>query len=222
MNQHCFLFTFILVILFVITTPKCLTVNQGNHRAVKIPFEGFRNTADYSIKALFQPNTSKYLFPSSDVNGPRCQTGWNKLYGASRCGYFNHHHNDSDRFVWRRPTSCIKFQNGRVVGEIENCPLKDKIEIAAYAYDQKRKPFQNADLLKPFKYLLDVNKFYSFRIVDENEKTRYLLSDEGGKLIESHVILHTKCSAYERGFYLGIYFGGFCPAPQAVTICYQF
>ena len=27
---------------------------------------------------------------------------YNKLWGKSRCGYANGHHQDSDRFVWRR------------------------------------------------------------------------------------------------------------------------
>jgi hypothetical protein len=60
--------------------------------------------------------------------------GWNKLYGSSRCGFLTHHHTESDRFVWRRPPSCIIFENGRVIGERNNCTLQNKIEIAAYAY----------------------------------------------------------------------------------------
>eukprot|EP01080_Neovahlkampfia_damariscottae_P009742 gene9742-2069_t len=217
-----FIFLSAMLLLSVSCAENCFTVKQGNHRVVKIPFEGFRNSAEMPFKALFKENVPKYLFPNSEPNGQRCQTGWNKLYGASRCGYLNHHHNDSDRFVWRRHPSCIKFQNGRVVGEIEDCEFKNKVQIAAYAYDQKRKPFQNPDLLKPFKYLLDVNKYYGFNIIDENDKSRYLLFDENNRLVESHTILHTKCSAPQRGFYLGIYFGGFCPAPQDVSICYKF
>jgi len=203
------------------STEKCLTVKQGNHRAIKIPFEGFRNSAEIPFKALFKPNVPKYLFPNTEPSGQRCQTGWNKLYGASRCGYLNHHHKDSDRFVWRRHPNCIKFQNGRVIGEVENCEFANKVQIASYAYDKERKPFQNPDLLKPFKYLLDVNKYYGFKIIDEIERTRYLLFDENDKLLESHTILHTKCSSPFTGYYLGIYFGGFCPAPQDITICYK-
>ena len=150
---------FATLITFCCSIETCWTVKKGWHHAFKNPFDGFRNAAEIPFSAKFFPNCAEYLFPPTEPSGSRCQSGWNKLYGASRCGYLNHHHRDSDRFVWRRHPSCIKFQNGRVIGEVENCQYKDKIQVAAYAYDKNRKPFQNPDLLTPFKYLLDVNNY---------------------------------------------------------------
>jgi hypothetical protein len=55
-----------------------------------------------------QNDTSTYLFGPDEVEGARCQSSWNKLWGGGRCGYLNFHHYDSDRFVWRRHVrSCI-------------------------------------------------------------------------------------------------------------------
>lgn len=213
-----------LIIIFSISliySQICYDVEQGNHRSIKFPFEGFRNNFNISFSSLFKENTAKYLFPVTEENGRRCQSGWNKLYGASRCGYTNHHHSDSDRFVWRRHQNCIKYNGSRVIGEIENCEFKNKIEIAAYSYDKSRKPFENPDLLKPFKYLLNINQLYSFKIIDENIKTRFLILD-GSRILEEQSVNHSKCDFNFRGYYLGIYFGGFCPAPQKITICYKF
>ena len=86
-------------------------------------------------KVTLHNDTSNYL-----LLGPtRCQSSWNKLWGQARCGYTNYHHNDSDRFVWRRDWSCIQLNaNGTdVIGEVPHCQYRDQIEIAAYAYDNK-------------------------------------------------------------------------------------
>jgi hypothetical protein len=107
------------------------------------------------------------------------------------------------------------------VGEIENCPTKGKVEVAAYAYDKERKPFQNPDLLKPFKFLLDTEKYYSFKIVDERTRTLFYLYEENGTLIESQSVNHSECPSPFTGYFLSIYFGGFCPAPQDISICYK-
>lgn len=207
--------------IFTLAISQCYDVNAGNHRALRFPFEGLRNTTIIEWKSIFKLNSANYLFPESEVNGHRCQTGWNKLYGASRCGFMTHHHSESDRFVWRRPVSCIRFSNGRVIGFDENCPWKNKIEVAAYSYDQKRPPYVNPDLLKPFKTLLDIEKVYSYKIIDDNHQTRFFLSLDGN-LLEEQTVKHTQCSTFYRGYYTGLYFGGFCPAPQQVSICYQF
>jgi hypothetical protein len=67
-----FLFLFVNIIL----TENCLTVLKGNHRAIKIPFEGFRNNNTINFKSKFRENSSKYLFPKTEVSGQRCQTGF--------------------------------------------------------------------------------------------------------------------------------------------------
>jgi hypothetical protein len=208
--------------IFVSILSQCLDVNAGSHYPSKFPFDGFRNTTVIAWKTTFQPSAAQYLFPQSEPQGARCQPSWNKLYGGTRCGFTNHIHHDSDRIVWRRAVTCIRFENGRVVGEIENCKDKDMIEVAAYGYDKQRRPYEHPDLLKAFKTLCRIGVEYSFMIRDENTQTRYLLMNATGGLLEEQVILHTKCDVFYRGVYSGLYFGGVCPAPQKVTICYKF
>lgn len=43
----------------------------------------------------------------------------------------------------------------------------------------------------------------------------------GKQIIETHTIQHTFCEEWKDGYLLGLYFGGVCPAPQEVGICYQ-
>lgn len=102
-----------------------------------------------------------------------------------------------------------------------NCPFKNKIEIAAYSYDKGRKPFENPDLLKIFKTLLDVEKEYFLKLEYFLERTEFTLMDKDKVNLEKVIILHTKCEYYKRGIVLGLYFGGQCPAPQDVTVCYE-
>lgn len=118
---------------------------------------------------------------------------------------------------------CIRFNGSRVIGEDPNCPLKNKIEIAAYSYDKGRKPFENpGTLLKIFKTLLDVEKPYILKLEYFVDKTDfYLLNGMDQRVLEHVVIDHSKCEYYNRGAVLGLYFGGQCPAPQAVTVCYS-
>lgn len=117
---------------------------------------------------------------------------------------------------------CIRFDGTRVIGEDPNCPLKNKIQIAAYSYDQGRKPFEHqGELLKIFKTLVDVEQEYIYRLEYFENKTDFYLMTKDKKLLEHVVIQHTKCSGYKNGYVLGLYFGGQCPAPQSVTACYS-
>jgi hypothetical protein len=44
---------------------------------------------------------------------------------------------------------------------------------------------------------------------------------QGKKLLETQTIQHTFCDSYLDGYDLWLYFGGQCPAPQEVSICYD-
>ncbi|CAF4752884.1 unnamed protein product, partial [Rotaria magnacalcarata] len=78
-----------------------------------------------------------------------------------RCGYLTSNHKDSDRFVFRRVGSCLRYEAGHVVGENDNCAEANLIEIAAYAYDNSLKPFENqGTLLKEFSTRLQVDSWY--------------------------------------------------------------
>ena len=134
--------------------------------------------------------------------GTDCQTDWNKLWGKSRCG--NHHHQDSDRFVWRAASD-------------------GSIQLAAYAYDQSRKPFQHeGTLLQTFVTTIQPDQIVGSKMEWYLNRTEYSLHDDSGSLLEVITIEHeNECSNFERGYELGLYFGGNCRAPDRVSVCFQ-
>lgn len=213
-------------ILLTITNPayagECRTVKQGAHYTSLIPFHGFKSEKVISTRVQFTNSSAQYLFPSTDPKGHLCTSSWNKLWGACRCGYFTSNHKDSDRFVFRRVGNCLRYQSGYVVGENENCPQADLVEIAAYAYDDGRKPFENqGELLKEFSTLLKVDVWYKVTLIFDATKTTYQLFDNDDQLLETKEIVHRECSSFQLGMMQDLYFGGQCPAPQAVTVCYD-
>ena len=109
------------------------------------------------MKVTFDKNTAEY-------SGIDCMTAWNKLWGSSRCGFFTHHHTDSDRFVWR------KFGD------------TNKIELAAYSYDQGRVPYKENDgnLLQPFTTTIFTETQYQLKMEMKIDQTVFSLSDESG------------------------------------------
>ena len=181
----------------------CLTVDQGAHYpGGRVTFPGALGftTQEYRTQHVrFEPSTANYTVPA-------CQTSWNKLWGSSRCGLLNSHHEDSDRFVWRRAQGSDGL-----------------IEIAAYSYDGARRPFGPTDpnLLQSFSNLLLVGTPYLLAMHVEPRQTVFTLQLSNYS-IESRTVLHAHtCTAATSGYVLGLYFGGSCPAPTAVTVCYQ-
>ena len=127
-----------------------------------------------------------------------------------------------DRFVWRRASSCVNFAGGYSLGENEDCAESDLIELAAYAYDNSQKPFENQGrLLKEFQTKVRVDEYYGYKIKINKTNTIYELSTREGELLETITIDHRDCgSTYLIGSLLKFYFGGQCPAPQTVKACY--
>ncbi|CAF1635491.1 unnamed protein product, partial [Didymodactylos carnosus] len=167
-------------------------------------------------------NTAQYLFPVNDVKGHLCSISWNKLFGACRCGFLTNNHKDSDRFVWRRAVSCLIFDNDNVIGQRANCEEENLIEVAAYAYDNSLKPFENeGTLLKEFSTKLQVETWYTFTLKFELSKTTYEIYNENNELLDSQEIIHRSCNNYNQGMKQTLYFGGQCPAPQEVSVCYE-
>ncbi len=118
---------------------------------------------------------------------------------------------DSDRFVWRRAQSCLKFSGSYVIGEVEDCPEKDMIELAAYTYDNGALPFsqENAGiLLKIFQTKVKVETWYIYKLIITPFNTVYQLFDDNRQLLESATIEHRECGS---SFYIGalqsLYFG---------------
>ena len=118
---------------------------------------------------------------------------------------------DSDRFIWRRAQSCLKFSGNFVIGEVEDCPEKDMIELAAYTYDNGTVPFhqENAGiLLKIFETKVKVETWYIFKLIISPFNTVFQLFDDSHQLLESKMIAHRECGS---SFYIGalqsLYFG---------------
>jgi len=211
---------FTVLVSFVFCSEHCYTVGKdhffpnwwGGHIAL-------RTSPVIKARIKMDQNMAHYIIPP-DQDVQRCQGSWNKLYGASSCAHL--HHIDSDRFVWRRSTKCYKIE-GKIVKEIPNCPEADKIEIAAYAYDHGEKPFEHqGTLLKQFKTLIDVNKWYRYQINIMSDSTRYTLYSDEGEILETISIDHKTCWLRNWGYMLGFYFGGACPAPSNVSACYEY
>ena len=199
----------------VVYSSDCLTVKDGAHYPSPIPFHGFKSATQMSTLVQFTGSSASYEFPASDPNFSRCTPSWNKLWGACRCGYLRTNHQDSDRFVFRRAVNCFD-------GETNNCSKSDLIEIAAYAYDNDTAPITDPTrLLKEFSTKLQVDVWYKVTMVFEETKTTYLLFDNNGQQLETQEINHRSCSNFNLGIMQGLYFGGVCPAPQDVTVCYD-
>ncbi|CAF0739282.1 unnamed protein product [Adineta steineri] len=200
----------------------CKSVKAGAHYSSLIPFSGLKSDAIVSSRVKFTQSAGRYLFAPTESRGHLCTTSWNKLWGACRCGYLTSNHKDSDRFVFRRANSCVQHENGYTVGEVEDCSEKDLVEIAAYAYDDSRKPFEHqGTLLKEFATKLRVDTWYKVTLIFEEAKTTYQLFDDEGQHLETQEIIHRQCKDFKLGTWQDLYFGGQCPAPQAVSVCYE-
>jgi len=117
---------------------------------------------------------------------------------------------------------CIERDGSLVIGEKPNCEQKGMIEIAAYAYDRSRKPFQHPELLKTFKTMVQVDVDYRYELEFKRTETIYRLFAADGSLLETVTIGdRVGCAMYSWGLLLDFYFGGQCPAPQDVSMCYK-
>jgi hypothetical protein len=225
--MNCSLFLSVLALCYLagISEAKetCLMVKQGSFYTSVIPFYGFNTNAVITNNITLKASTASYIFKPDDPMGRLCVNSWNKLFGSTRCGFLNDIHKDSDRFVWRRAQSCVVFDGSFSVGEVDNCAEKNLIEIAAYSYDNYDKPFENQGrLLKEFKTKVRVEQKYGYRITNTATNSVFDLFDSDGSLIESKVIDHRDCgSSFKQGTIGKLYFGGQCPAPSQVDVCYE-
>ncbi|CAF1436699.1 unnamed protein product [Adineta ricciae] len=201
----------------------CKIVKQGQHFISTLPFYGFKQDLVLTTRIRFNESMARYLFPSTESKGRSCSLSWNQVWGATRCGYLTSTQMDLDRFVWRRPSSCLQYDSkGYVVNEYDDCPEKNLIELAASAYDNGLKPFEHPGvLLKEFTTKPQINTWYNFKLIFEDTKTTYQLLDESNQLLESQFINHHSCEQFNFGMIHGLYFGGECPAPQDVSVCYD-
>lgn len=135
---------------------------------------------------------------------------WNKLWGKARCGYAHDHHQDSDRFVFRK---C-------------KVPSASCVELAAYSYDNGVAPYtgQNPNLLKQFQTtLVPLVPYVLNMVMTDDGITTFNLQDANKILLESVTVQHDNLCAsnYFEGTVDGLYFGGTCAAPIDVVVPYE-
>ena len=190
---------------FASVAEHCHTVHSGAHYSSPASLPSFTSAASRSIDVRFLPNCAGYACGCAiERCGATNLSSWNKLWGASRCGYLHPHHLDSDRFVWRS--------------------ARDKIELATYSYDGGKRPYSPDDphLLQPFATLLSVNVTYRLSMHVTPATTNFTLYTRHGSLLEEKQNQHkNQCAQAARGYRLGFYFGGQCPAPSPVTACFS-
>jgi hypothetical protein len=114
------------------------------------------------------------------------QTDINKLFGV---GWFPHHHRNSARWGWRW------------------CPEKEKIELFAYIYSNKKRISE---------YIDDVSLGNSITLTINIYKNRYAFIIE--KKNRAPVAKMIDGITSFIGYRLGAYFGGNVPAPHGMTI----
>ncbi len=111
----------------------------------------------FQVKVLLSTAAASYNCSSSSCPDKLWEGDFNKLWGKARCGYTHDHHQDSDRFVWRR---CNAAQcPGYTAGE-------SKVQLAAYSYDNGVPPYteENPNLLKLFSTLLSTEVTYGLAL----------------------------------------------------------
>ena len=186
---------------------NCRTVHTGQHYSSPAALPSFTSAASRTIDVRFLPSCATYKCGCAiERCGADNLSSWNKLWGASRCGYLHSHHQDSDRFVWRRTDA------------------DGKVELATYSYDGGRRPYSPDDphLLQPFATLLSVNVTYRLSMHVASATTNFTLYTRHGSLLEQKQNQHkNQCALAARGYRLGFYFGGQCPAPTPVTACFS-
>ena len=127
------------------------------------------------------------------------------------------HHQDSDRFVFRRcsDSSCGNYEEGT-----------EKIELGAYSYDNGVPPYtgENPELMKTFQTTLTPEYTYILILsMDIQGLSTFTLLDSKRQVLETVYIQHSNfCEEnYFEGTVDGLYFGGTCEAPLDIIVTYS-
>lgn len=199
-------------------------VYKGRHYSNKTAVTWGQNSQkDWSVVATLPIAAATYDCTNTTTytcEDPVYMYDWNKLWGKARCGYTHDHHEDSDRFVFRKCSdpSCDGYNTGQ-----------QRVQIGAYSYDGGVAPYtgENPELMKSFKTTVVPNEAYRYRmIMDANGLSTFMLyGGVGGEetLLETVTIQHkVTCSDnYNEGTVDGLYFGGTCEAPEDIVVVYQ-
>jgi hypothetical protein len=180
----------------------CLRVKQGNQNSGP-------NLFLHWFRGLTWRNNA-FAFRFDDYTpynmGEHCQTQWNELWGRSRCGFFQRKTRDSSNFGWR--------VHPEFVG---------KIQLAALQYDHGVTPeSQPGTLEKTFIQVIEPGVQYITSIVDGLDVSTYNLYASNGILLESlEITPENQCRDFMFGAMDQLDFGGDCPAPNRVEVCFS-
>ena len=195
-------------------------VKKGFHYSNKTTVEwGHNSEKEWSVLVTLSAEAATY--DCTSTTSYSCEDSawvydWNKLWGKARCGYLHGHHEDSDRFVWRRcsDASCTAYDG------------TPKIQIAGYSYDNGVAPYtgEKPQLLPVFNSTISPDVPYKYTmLMDETGLTTFTLSTAEGAFIEAVTVQHDNlCEKdYFEGTVQGLYFGGTCAAPVTVVAVYK-
>lgn len=181
---------------------------------------GQNSEKDFSVKIALSPAAA--IYDCTNTTEYSCEDSaymydWNKLWGKARCGYFHDHHQDSDRFVFRKCSdpSCEGYVAGSPPG----------IQIGAYSYDNGVAPYSGQDpgLMKTFKTVISPEIVYTYQLImDATGISTFVLKTAEGVELERQIVQHTALCAdnYFEGTVQGLYFGGTCKAPVEIIATY--
>jgi hypothetical protein len=186
---------------------------------------GKNGATDWNVRVSLSQSAAIYDCSNNTETGYYCEDAsymydWNKLWGKARCGYTHDHHDDSDRFVFRKcsDSSCAAYPGN-------SSDSSTFIQIGAYSYDNSIPPYTTGGLLKEFQTLIVPDRFYTYQLImDVTGLSTFILKDgESGKELERQAVQHTvTCEDnYYEGIVDGLYFGGTCRAPIEIIAIYE-
>lgn len=192
-------------------------VEKGHHYSNKTSLIWGQNGEEKFEVTISLPYSAAVYNCSDSCADPIWMFDWNKLWGKARCGYYHDHHQDSDRFVFRRCSdpSCARYDPTDSI----------KIELGAYSYDGGIAPYtgENPELMKSFKTTLTPEYTYTLVLsMSSSGLSTFTLLDSKRQKVEEVTIQHTNLceSNYFEGTVQGLYFGGTCEAPLDIVVSY--
>lgn len=202
-------------------------IKKGDHYSNHSFFDpGFRDGVIQKALLRMSSAACLYFFDTANPGGPEtacaAMSDNNKVFGSSRCGYLNPHHQDSDRFTWKRHPDCYKRSGtGNDCKVISNSSCAD-FQLLAYAYDNGRKPYgpgrdPNLMFLFPTKFEAEIT--YQLILTYGVNQTSYtILNEAGTEQLGIHTIPHRECSDWKHGYKLWPYFGGQNVSPSNMIV----
>ncbi|GIQ87290.1 hypothetical protein KIPB_009295, partial [Kipferlia bialata] len=133
---------------------------------------------------------------------------------------------ESDRIVWKRAPECIvksTDDGGTAIDLGPLCPQYGEIVLEAYSYDTTLYTESSyGRRFGEFKHRVMYGEQWRGLIEFHEDHTDLTISDPTGLVWSETVTMpHTPCDDYEKGYYLGPYFGGNPRAPEQIWVNFE-